>query len=221
MTMQVRRVGSFSLGTIAAALAALLAGSADAAPISVGEGAFSGTATSIDFSGRGFNELVTTQYASVGVTFSGGLYANVLAGDPAPSAQNYPFGAPTLTNTITIDFSSSMLRAGFDVRTPTTGDSLNVSVSAYSGDTLVSTGNLVFGTSAAWTFVGIEDAADGIDRLVLSATSPSTGSRAFAIDNFRFEAPAVIPEPSAALLFPAGLLIASSALRRRRLPRVS
>ena len=211
---QLQRMRTFSLGAIAAALA--VAGSAQAAPISVAESAFSPTATLIDFSGRGFNEPITGQYAPLGVTFSGGLFANVLTGDPAPSAQNFPFGAPVNTNAITINFSSTMLRVGFDVRTPTAGDTLTVNVSAFSGDTLVSTGTLQFGTSSVWSFAGIEDATDGIDRLVLSSTSPSTGSRAFAMDNFRFEEMPAIPEPSAALLFPAGFLIAVSSLRRRQ-----
>jgi len=56
----------------------------------------------------------------------------------------------------------------------------------------------------------------GIDRLVLSAAGGS-GTGAFAIDNLRFEAgAAVVPEPSAALLFPAGLVLAASVIRRRR-----
>ena len=210
---RMRWLGSLAMAAIAAGLASVVAGSAGAVPIAIDETAFSPTATLITFDGRGFNEPITGQYSGLGVTFSGGLYANVLAGDPAPSAQNYPFGAPTLNNDITIDFSTAMLRVGFDVRTPTTGDTLTVMISAYSGDTLVSTGDVVFDTSSAWSFAGVEDTG-GIDRIVLSAISPATGVDAFAIDNFRFEA-AAIPEPSAGLLFPAGLLIASSALRRR------
>lgn len=215
MDIRMRRARSLVTAMIGSGVAAMLAGSAAAAPIAVGEGAFSGSATLIDFNGTAFNQVIDNEYAPLGVTFSGPLYAHIFSGDPAPSAANYPFGQAANTNPITIDFSSTMLRVGFDVATPTTGDTLTVAVSAFSGGNLVSTGNVLFGTGSTWSFAGIEDSVNGIDRLVLSSIS-STGSRGFAIDNFRFEAAsAVVPEPSAALLFPVGMLLAASRMRRR------
>jgi hypothetical protein len=48
--------------------------------------------------------------------------------------------------------------------------------------------------------------------LVLRAVG--TGAGGFRIDKLRFEANP-IPEPSAALLFPMGLMLAASGIRRR------
>jgi hypothetical protein len=92
-------------------------------------------------------------------------------------------------------------------------DDLTVGVSAYSGDTLVSTGTLTFVTGSTMTFAGLEDATDGIDRLVLTAVG--TAASGFVIDNLRFEG-TPIPEASGALLFPTGLILAASCSRRRR-----
>ncbi len=135
----------------------------------------------IDFSGLAPETPITTQYSAQGVTFSGGLTANFGA-----QGQNFALfsihGSP-----ITIDFSTTMLRTGFDVRNNAV-DNLFVNVQAYSGGTLVSTGVLEFQTGTVFSFAGIEDSVDGIDRLV----------------------------PSAALLFPTGLILAASSIRRRR-----
>jgi len=190
------------------AIAVMMAGSAGAAPISVGVEAFSDPV--ITFTGLTNGTPITTQYSADGATFSGGLYA--LAG----SGANFDGAAPGTS--ITIDFSQTMLRAGFDVATQA-ADDLMVDVSAYSGDTLVSTGTLNFVTpGTATTFVGIEDVDLGIDRLVLTAFPVAGGStQRFLIDNIRFDAAAaVVPEPSAALLFPLGMLVASYGIRRRR-----
>jgi len=209
MKNRVRRVGSLATGVIAAGVAALLAGSAAAAPMVIDQSAFSGSETVIDFSGLAPGTPITNQYSGQGVTFSGGLTANFTA-----SAQNFALisfaGSP-----ITIDFSQTMLRAGFDVLT-NDADNLFVNVEAYSGGSLVSTGMFEFQTGSTYSFAGLEDSINGIDRLILSAAG-TTGTNAFVMDNFRFEAgAAVVPEPSAALLFPAGLLLAASVVRRRR-----
>ena len=198
-----RRVACFSTGTIAAGIAALVAGSAGAAPIAITQAAFSGTETVITFSGFTPFTPITSQYSGQGVTFSAGLFSNF-----AGSAQNF---LPTRPGTsITIDFSSSMLRVGFDAVTASTDD-LEVAVSAFSGGTLVSTGTLTFVTGSTVSFVGIQDSVSGIDRLQLTAVG--TAAHGFLIDNLRCEA-AAIPEPSAALLFPMGLLMAASWIRR-------
>jgi len=209
MKNRVRRVGSLATGVIAAGVAALLAGSAAAAPMVIDQSAFSGSETVIDFSGLAPGTEITNQYSGQGVTFSGGLIANFTS-----SAQNFALfsfaGSP-----ITIDFSQTMLRTGFDVRT-NDADNLFMNVEAYSGGALVSTGMFEFQTGTTYSFAGVEDSINGIDRLILSAAG-TTGTNSFVMDNFRFEAgAAVVPEPSAALLFPAGLLLAASVVRRRR-----
>ena len=207
MKIETRRVGSFSTGAIAAGLAALISGSAGAAPIAINQATFSGSETLITFSGFA-NPLtpITTQYAAQGVTFSGGLVSS----NPGGLAQNFTPTIPAAP--ITIDFSSTMLRVGFDVRTANTDD-LVVQVSAFSGGTLVTTGTLTFVTGQVASFVGVQDATDGIDSLRLSAVGSALGS--FRLDNLRFEG-SPIPEPSAALLFPIGLILTASSVRRRR-----
>lgn len=209
MKIRIRRVGSLATGMIAAGVAALLAGAAGAAPIVIDQSAFSGSETVIDFSGLLPGTPITNQYSGQGVTFSGGLTANLSA-----QAQNFALfsfqGSP-----ITIDFSQTMLRAGFDVST-NNADNLFLNVEAYSGGSLVSTGVFEFQTGTTFSFAGVEDSINGIDRLILSAAG-ATSTETFVMDNFRFEAGvAVVPEPSAALLFPAGLLLAASVVRRRR-----
>jgi len=215
MQMWMRRARLTVTAMIGSGAAAMLAGPAAATPTVVGIGAFSGSETVIDFTGLGSGEMITNQFAGEGVTFSGGLYATYLVGNPAPSAQNYPLFTPAAAAPITIDFSSTMLRVGFDVLSGApTGDQLMVDVEAYREGSLVST--FQFATGTSFSFVGLEDDMLGIDRLVLSANNPSTGSKGFVMDNLRFEAAsAVVPEPSAALLFPVGLILAASRIRRR------
>jgi hypothetical protein len=210
MRIQMRLAGQLS----ALAIAALMAGSAGAVPISVNETAFSGTATVIDFTGLSSGTSITSQYSSEGATFSGGLYAF-----PIGKASNFDISLTEPGTSITIDFVTKMLRAGFDVSTQSTQD-LRVGVSAFSGDLLVSTGSLDFITTGTTTrFVGIEDLDMGIDRLVLTAFPVNASSSGrFIIDDVTFEAAAVVPEPSAALLFPIGMLFASYGIRRRRQP---
>jgi hypothetical protein len=207
MRIQLRLIGQFS----ALAIAALMAGSAAAAPIVVPLAAFVGPQTVIDFDDPllGNNVLLTNQFAAEGVTFdptNGGAFAF------GASVRNFAPVAQPVPGSITIDFSQAMLRAGFLVATQQTDD-LTVEVTAFRNGTLMTTMNFVTGLTQ--TFVGIEDSEVGIDTLVLTAVGPNIGN--FIIDDLRFQA-SPIPEPSAALLFPIGLLLAAHGIRRRRQP---
>lgn len=205
MRIRMRLVGHLS----AVGIAAAIAGSAGAAPIAVGIGAFDDPTADINFTGIGVSTVITNQFAGQGVTFSGGLYG--FAG--GNSAANFDVAFSNPGTAITIDFSQTMLRAGFNVSSQSAAD-LQVGVSAYSGDVLVSTGTVNFVTGLTTSFVGVEDLTDGIDRLVLT---PVGGGGRLILDNVVFDAAAaVVPEPSAALLFPTGLLLAAHGLRRRR-----
>jgi hypothetical protein len=206
MRIQMRGAGWFSRGMIVAGLVILTAGSAAATPVAIDETAFSGAETVITFDGFPIFTPLTTQYLPEGVTFSGGLYSS----NPGGLAQNFTPTNPA--SPVTIDFTSTMLRAGFNVVTASSAD-LVVALSAYSGDVLVSTGMVTFDTGQTMSFVGVEDDMSGIDRLVLDTIGGGSGT--FRLDNLRFE-PAPIPEPSAALLFPIGFFLAASSLRRRR-----
>jgi hypothetical protein len=207
MGIQMRRAGQLS----SLAIVAMIAGSADAAPIIVTQAAFVGPQTVIDFDDPllGNNVLLTTQFAAEGVTFddtNGGAFAF------GESVRNFAPVIQPVPGSITIDFSQTMLRAGFLVATQQTDD-LTVEVTAFRNGVLMTSINFVTGLTE--TFVGIEDSVEGIDRLMLTAVGPNIGN--FIIDDLRFQS-APIPEPSAALLFPIGLLLAAHGVRRRRQP---
>jgi len=197
-----RRAGLLLTG---ASTVLLMAGAARAVPIQVGVGAFSG-APQVDFNGLPAGEL-TNQFAGQGVTFSGGLYAF------SNAAANFQGSVPG--NVIQISFTSTMLRAGFDVTTQL-ADNLKVDVKAFLGGMLVTTGTFTILTpGTTQSFVGFEDSTGGIDNLVLTPVVGSGGSGRFLLDNLRFEP---IPEPSTALLFSGGLLLLAARGTQRRRP---
>jgi len=192
-----RRAGLLLTGAM---MMVLMAGAAGAVPIQVGVSAFSG-APQVDFNGLPAGPL-TNQFAGLGVTFSGGLNAF------ANAASNFVGSVPG--SVITISFSSTMLRTGFDITTQS-ADNLKVEVQAFSGSTLVTTGTFTILTpGTTQSFVGFEDSS-GIDGLVLTPVVGTGGAGRFLLDNLRFEP---IPEPSTALLL-AGGLIALGVVRRR------
>ena len=210
------------VGAIGAGLVSVLAGPAAATPIQIGIGSFSGSATVIDFQSIANGASITNQYAGSGITFSGGLWGNsnpstagLIPGSMGKVATNFVFncgGGSACGSTLTIDLASTALRVGFDAAT-NGPDNLVVNVEAFREGVLVST--FTVDTSLSGQFFGFEDSMLGIDRLMLTPTG--TGGGALAIDNVRFEGTiAVVPEPSAALLFPVGLLVAASLIRRPR-----
>ena len=202
MRTQTRRAG---LLFTSAMMVVLLGRTAGAVPVQVGVAAFS-EAPRVDFTGLAPG-LLTNQSAGQGVTFSGGLYS---AGN---AANNFQGSVPG--NVIQITFTSTMLRAGFDVTTQS-ADNLKVDVKAFVGGTLVTTGTFTILTPGTnQSFVGFEDSTGGIDSLVLTPVVGAGGSGRFILDNLRFEP---IPEPSTALLFTSGLLLlaAHGTQRRRR-----
>src|SRR4029453_7635262 len=159
----IRRAG---LLFTAAVMVVLMGGAASAAPIQVGVSAFSG-APQVDFNGLPPG-LLTNQLAGQGVTFSGGLYAS------GNAANNFQGSVPG--NVIEISFTSTMLRAGFDIATQS-ADNLKVEVKAFLGSTLVTTGTFTILTPGTnQSFVGFEDSTDGIDSLVLTPVIGAGGS---------------------------------------------
>jgi hypothetical protein len=211
------------VGAIGAGLVSVLAGPAAATPIQVGIGSFSGSATVIDFQSIANGASITNQYAGSGITFSGGLWGNsnpstagLIPGSMGKVATNFVFncgGGSACGSTLTIDLASTALRVGFDAAT-NDADNLLINVDAFREGVLVST--FTVDTSLSGQFFGFEDSTLGIDRLMLTPTNSVGG--ALVLDNVRFEGTiaAVVPEPSAALLFPVGLLVAASLIRRPR-----
>jgi hypothetical protein len=174
---------------------------------SVGPGAFGATATLIDFSTLSNDDLITTQYAGLGLTVSGGLYADI--GGPSgaifgtPSASNFlpsnPGNPPY--DTIVFTFSTPMVLIGMDeISNP---GSFNISTPG---------GALAYSSSLTPGFVGFEDLT-GFTSVTLTVTGAA--NNAFGIANLEFQSS--VPEPaSAPVLGGALLLIGWVRLRARR-----
>ncbi len=188
-----------SLGLVGVACAMALevpvlqGGTAPSGPVAIGPGAFSGNETVIDFESIAQNEQITTQFAALGVTFSGDLFGDtfntelfentdagvVIACNFIDNTCNTPVGC---SGSWTVDFSSPVTRLGFDTITNNTDDT---TLTIFRSN--VQIGSITFDTSVPDSFVGIED-SDGIDRVIVDAANNFNG--AICINNFRFEGPA-------------------------------
>jgi hypothetical protein len=182
----------------------------------VGLGAFSGSATVIDFSTLNNDDPITTQFTGLGLTVSGGLFADV--GGPSgvifgsASASNFlpsnPGPAPY--NTIVLTFSTPMIRIGMDeISLP---GNFNITTPG---------GALAYPKDLNPGFVGFEDLT-GFTSVTLTVTRDLDNDNAFGIDNLRFES--AVPEPTSATLLGGALLLLGCArlrawrkARRRRL----
>lgn len=171
--------------------------------------------TLIDFNdiAAGDDSAIDDRYASLGVTFTnlcGGQTYDTGSGVSDVGTNFYCAGYSTTTGypSVTAQFSSTMTRTGFSI---ITNDPDDLRVYAYLGSTLV--GSEFFNTNINGSFVGVEFLT-GFDRLVLDATNASNG--AFALDNFRFESTAPVPEPTTMSLFAVGLVGAAARRLRKR-----
>lgn len=176
-----------------------------AVPVPVGIGAFGG-ATLIDFNSLANNTLITNQFVASGVVASGGLFADTtnsgaIFGSPAASNFLPTSPGPGPYNTITLTFSSAIIRIGMN----------EISNSGTFNIAEVG-GTLGFASSLTPSFVGLED-LNGFTSVVLTVTGAA--NNAFGIDNLRFT-PRAVPEPASLALIALGL--AGFGLRRRKLP---
>lgn len=190
---------------------AAVSSSVQAAPVAVSLGAF-GPSTVIDFNSLADQLLVTSQYASQGVTVTdGALYTNnsstVISVFGSQGVSNYlyaPMGAAS--EQITLTFADPIIRLGFDIFS--NGSSLLASLGA---------GDLVYAVGNAASFVGIQD-LDGFSEVTLSI--PAELGALFRLDNLRFEL--ADPGPGGTVSEPGALALAALALaaagvvRRRR-----
>jgi PEP-CTERM motif len=196
--------------TMAVALACTC-GISTAAPVAVGAGVFGG-ATLINFNGLANTAMITTQFTVLGVTVSGGLYADsstapgFLNGTPGASNFFGPSNNPPY-NPVTFTFSAPVFLFGLT-------EVSNV------GSFLITEGNgsfLSYPTSLAAGFAGLQDTA-GFTSITISVLSGANA--AFSMDDLRFSAIGVVPEPESVALIGAGLL-AYSLLRRRQSRKAS
>ena len=136
----------------------------------------------LDFSGFPDGTLITTQYASLGVTFSGLLrIADTDHGATWPSEPPTAINFGTCCADVTASFDPPAFRAGFYV---ITNEDDFLELRAFRGG--VPVGSLEFDTHRlSADFVQI-DVPDGFDALVIDGFGPVNG--AFVLDDFTFEA---------------------------------
>ncbi|MDQ1924006.1 PEP-CTERM sorting domain-containing protein [Massilia pseudoviolaceinigra] len=196
--------------TVAACMALLLAGTAQAGVI--GAGGFTAP-TLIDFEDAVAGPI-GSQYAPLGATFVN-FDLDVYATSPAPPSRvaiKFIDGSPEIDGSIV--FSSVITRLGADASTNPEDDTF---IDAYLGNTLV--GSTFFDTGGdgiAGSFIGIEFLS-GFDRVVFRTLPVVNG--ALALDNLRFEnvvPPSPVPEPGSLTLTLAGTAVLGLALARRR-----
>ncbi|MDQ1813027.1 PEP-CTERM sorting domain-containing protein [Massilia sp. CCM 9210] len=196
--------------TVAACMALLLAGTAQAGVI--GAGGFTAP-TVIDFEDAVAGPI-GSQYAALGATFVN-FDLDVYATSPAPPSRvalKFIDGSPGIDGSIV--FSSVITRLGADASTNPEDDTF---VDAYLGNTLV--GSAFFDTGGdglGGSFIGIEFLS-GFDRVVFRTLPVVNG--ALALDNLRFEnvvPPSPVPEPGSLTLTLAGTALLGLVLARRR-----
>ncbi|MBL8219036.1 MAG: PEP-CTERM sorting domain-containing protein [Bryobacterales bacterium] len=194
-----------------------LAASAVAAPVTIGLAGFSGSETVVTFNSIGDEELVDTQFAGLGVTFSGPVFGMTNSGDTGlyPSdgggviASNWRYSGPNLTpGALVVSFASTMQRVGFYHSGNQEDD---FTVTFFLGN--VETGSLLVAqTDSPAEFFGAQDTG-GFDRIEI--TAPVNRNGFFAFDDLRFEGDAV-PEPSTYALMAMGLCGLAWMRRTRR-----
>lgn len=181
--------------------------------LSLGAAVSTSTAAVIDFDnlvgGPIFGgELVTSQYAGLGVmfsdTFAGGAHANntltgFIAGSSPPNVMWVDQGSGSYSaQYLEIDFSVPVNHISTVFGTSLSGD---ITLAAYNGATLLGSVNLVGGTVIGDTLSGVVsfDSAQDITsaRLFSHRTGTSTSFN-FSVDNFTFS---VVPEPGAMAFF--------------------
>ena len=147
-------------------------------------GNFTGDQTVIEFEGLTGGTLVTSQFAGLGVTFSGSLKVTTFGapafwpGSGGNVVQNLP--APYLD--VTAEFDLPVVRAGMDI---ITGPDDDVRLSAFLDDTLVESHD--FATDSTPSFIGLE-VTGGFDELLIHVFRPSGGTHgSFLADDFRFD----------------------------------
>ncbi len=180
----------------------------------IGIGDFSGGETVIGFDSLPDSQVVTNQFAGLGVTFAGVVEADPITVNWLPQNSSPPNvlnnNSPQGTE---LTFALGVNRVGAFFLHGTTSVSLSVFDAS---NNLLETATVagVFGTEVFEGFVGIESATD-IARAVFLGTAPNPSF--FALDDVRFEAiSAPIPEPGTWALLGVCLFGAGLVHRRRQ-----
>lgn len=211
---------------IAALLAgSILAGSAQAATVAVGQGAFLPADIVVDFTAVPNEAFVGATYAGSGVTFSGALIGMTNGGDTnlfpsngdgvIASNWNYSQGS-NLGLSFEAAFSSLQSRVGFFLEN---WSEQTATVELFDG--AASVGFLALDNTAGLDaeFRGVSSTAK-FNRLVFTNSAETNGF--FAIDNFVFgDGAGAVPEASTWAMMLIGFGVVGAAMRRRQNVKVS
>ena len=181
---------------ISAAFLAILIGGHSVLASPVSEADFTSASALIDFESIADSELITSQFQTLGVVFSGGFYGDPFPGSTIKGNQegtNFS-SSSNIKNPIIANFSVLQQRAGAWMGQHTSGIGDIILLQAFRGGLLVDehrfrAGPALPGGNISSVFAALE-IESGFDRLEFSGTS---GNLALSIDDFRFEA---VPEPA-------------------------
>ncbi len=174
---------------------------------------FTGSEEVLGFNSLANLELISTQFASEGVTFSPGLMGSTNSGDTSLFPNNADgviatnwLQTPPRADTWTMTFAIPQEQVGFLVEM-NNGDFLQLTTSL--GATTHGSVTYLSGGTAS-VFFGVSDSGT-FDTLTFTVGGPV--NHFFAMDNFKFEA---VPEPSVVLLLSLGLPLAAWGRSRRK-----